>query len=146
MQDSDFDELMNQLPIKLRMEDPFPNMVEIVKDDAVEDVLLRNTQLMDEFFINAKAFNFKKFERETLTDDYLKRFDDYLPNLKHSSRKRMIRKLLKEHPSLRTVDPELLYQRFGLFYKAYGKKAEKVDPRPENPLTTVAQALSDIYE
>ena len=116
--------------------------LKLVKDDYLEDLIQRDPQLLNQYLEDFKAFNLTTCTRDVLTEDYLKRFD-YLWNdgSSYHARKRRIKKLLKDNPCLRSVDPNLLFQRVNYFWNEYGPSAEKVDPRHGHPIKRTVRKL-----
>ena len=114
----------------------------LFKDDYLEDLIQRDPQLMNHYIADIKSFNLRKCTEEVLTEDYLKRFD-YLWNdgPPYQARKRRIKKLLKDNPCLRTVDPDLLFQRVNYFWAEYGPNAEQVEPRHGHPIKRTVRKL-----
>ena len=107
----------------------------LFKDDYLEDLIQRDPKLMNEYIADVKAFNLKKVSKEILTEDYIQRFDYLMsPGSSFHARKMRIKKLLRDNPCLRSVDPNLLFQRISYFWAEYGPNAEQVDPRHGRPI------------
>ena len=148
--DEDQVELQQELPTQLQLPESLFNTnpfdpYELYRDNEFEDLLLRQPELIDSYIKEYQSFNVKKFSKDVLTNDYMKKFDHLFPNLKNSARKHMIKVFLETHPSFRTMDPQLLWQRINYFYGAYGKKANKIKVR-EHPITKMRQRIAQVEE
>ena len=69
----------------------------LFKDDYLEDLILREPQLMNQYAEDLKSFNMKKCCKEVLTEDYIQRFQ-YLwtDGSAYHVRKMRIKKLLRD--------------------------------------------------
>ena len=115
--------------------------LKLVKDDYLEDLIQREPQLMNQYLEDFKSFNLRKCSEEVLTEDYLKRFDYLMSGSSFHVRKMRIKKLLKDNPCLRSVDPDLLFQRINYFWAEYGPNAEQVEPRHGRPMKRTVRKL-----
>ena len=113
----------------------------LFKDDYLEDLIQRDPQLMNQYIADIKSFNLRKCTEEVLTEDYLKRFDYLMSGSSFHVRKMRIKKLLKDNPCLRSVDPDLLFQRINYFWAEYGPNAEQVEPRHGRPMKRTVRKL-----
>ena len=144
----DMDSPLPASPIQLTDEkpkDPCDNdngPYKLFKDDYLEDLILREPQLMNQYAEDLKSFNMKKCCKEVLTEDYIQRFQ-YLwtDGSAYHVRKMRIKKLLRDNPCLRTMDPDLLFQRVNYFWAEYGPNAEQVDPRRGRPMKRTVRKL-----
>ena len=114
----------------------------LFEDTEIEDTLLRNVIECNEKFLDARSWSEPKC-KALLTDEELKRYEKILPGTDLSTRRRKIIKLLRENPSLRSTNPDVLFQRASFFIWKYGEKSQQVRRRKKCPLKkTVEKVLS----
>ena len=110
----------------------------VIKDDFIEDALLRYPDLFNKFVEDAKMASENKM-KVMLTDEQLSKYENLFPGLKNSTRKRKILSFLKLNPSFATVHPEILWQRINFYHMNYGSVSNSVNPVPEKPMREVIE-------
>ena len=142
--DNDASYFNAQLPDDLKLnENAVLDFNCVVNDNPVEDLILENPDLMDAYVNDIKSFNVREFDRKVLNNETLAKFDNLYPNLRNSARRNMIKRFLEEHPSMTTMDPQILYQRINYFYSGYKHKAERYPNRRFNTVSQRFQAMKE---
>ena len=96
--------------------------------DQFDKFLVENIKKMDQFRFESKVGMFRSMIREggTLTnesdDSFCERFEKHFKGLPNGTRKKKIRKLLREHPSLLSVDRDIMWKRVNYYLELYGSK------------------------
>lgn len=109
-------------------------------DCEAEECLFRDTMNMNRIAQDIQNFTFTECEK-ILTDRELEKYIKLIPGPDYSTRKHMIIKWLRENPCMRTLDPQVLYQRFFLYKKAYGAFSLNERPIHERPLHNTSVRL-----
>ena len=112
----------------------------IFKDDEAEDAILRNIDDFNAIYYDAKQWSELKCS-QMLTDEELKRYEGLVPGSNLGSRRRAVINLIKSNPCLRTMNPDVLYQRVTFFMWRYGEKSQKVHRRRKSPILKTFQKL-----
>ena len=112
----------------------------LFEDTESEDALLRNVAEFNEKFFDAKSWSEPKC-KAILTDEELQRYESILPGTNLSTRRRKLIKLLRENPSLRSTNPDVLYQRASFFLWKYGQKSEQVRRRKKCPIKSTVEKI-----
>ena len=112
----------------------------LFQDNEAEDSLLRNIEDFNTMFNDAKQWS-EKTCRSILTDEELERYESCLPGTKLSTRRAKVIQLLKANPCLRSIDPNVLYQRVSFFLWKYGEKSEKTRRRRKTPILRSVQTI-----
>ena len=114
----------------------------IVADNEAEDCLLRNIEQFNEMFNDARSWSEPKCQA-MLTDEELQRYIDLIPGSNLGTRRRKVIALVKANPCLRTVNPDILYQRVSFFIWNYGDKTKKVHRKRKAPILKTLQKLQN---
>lgn len=120
---ADFIDMDSPEDISQQQEQQLPDL----KDEIPEKdrFIIDNIELFDEFAKELLQFSFRPLVRDQgiLTqegpDDFAKKFDKSFGKFPNGVRKQKIKKLLKEHPSLRSVNPDVMWYRITYFIKKY---------------------------
>ena len=110
----------------------------VVKDDFIEDALLKAPDLFNKYIEDVRVASENKM-RAMLTDEELKKYENLYPGLKNSTRKRKILSFLKLNPAFATTKPEILWQRINFYQMNYGNASNSVHPVPEKPMHEVIE-------
>ena len=118
--------------------------VPIIKDNPLEDLLLKEPELFNEYAEDLKGVNLRKIRTEILNnDDYLSRFKAVWPKTTNNARRSRCIKFLEQNPGMRTMDPEVLWQRIFYYHVDYGPKAKRRFPSNPNPIQTTRENLDE---
>ena len=109
---------------------------QIYNDCEVELQLFKNLPGMNKLAQEVKDTTMPMVEN-MLTDLELDRYIKLIPGPSHSTRKRMIIKWLTENPSMMTIDPDLLYQRFFFYKRNFGTMAKIHRPVETAPIRNI---------
>ena len=121
--------------------------VPIVKDDPLEDLLLKEPELFNEYIKDSKSVNMTALtSKAVLTDNYLDRFLAVWPKTTHKQRRARCIKFLKQNPGMRTMDPEVLWQRIFYYHVDYGEKSRRHIPRNFKPIENTVQILAEAHD
>ena len=120
--------------------------IPIVKDDPLEDLLLKDSELFNDYAKDLAAVNMKKIRRDILTDDYLSRFEAVWPKFSNKQRKARCIKFLEQNPGMRTMDPQVLWQRIFYYHVDYPNRARRLFPARSKPILHTREALGDEEE
>ena len=105
----------------------------VVIDNEAEECLLRNVDEFNEKFRDAKTWSEPKC-KAMLTDEEMQRYIDLIPGSNLGSRRRAVINLVKANPCLRSMNPDVLYQRVSFFLGRYGEKSEKIHRKRKTPI------------
>ena len=127
---------LNQNPQRKRNWDwdsdysPSDEYEEKVKDDPLEDLLLKEPDLFNQYATEIKDSNLRKL-RDTLFTDrkYLHRFLKVWPKTTHKQRRHRCMKFLEQNPGMRTMNPEVLWQRIFYYHVEYEPKERRRSQR-----------------
>ena len=118
--------------------------VPIIKDNPLEDLLLREPELFNEYAEDLKSVNMRKIKTGILNnDDYLSRFRAVWPKTTNNARRSRCIKFLEQNPGMRTMDPEVLWQRIFYYHVDYGPKAKRRFPSNPTPIQTTRENLDE---
>ena len=118
------------------MDDTIKELFGELKDNVVEDFILKYTEEMDQYVEDVKNYSAKKMAR-ILDAAELERYKSLWPE-KPARRRNKLLSFIKVHPSLATTDPDLLWQRIRLYHMKYGKVAKVKNPSiEEKPIAKV---------
>ena len=145
--DSDFGvalQARNKFPIpQVKKMEQDEEEVPIIKDDPLEDLLLKEPELFNQYVEDVKLVNMKELSKKVLTDNYLERFEAVWPKFSNKQRKLRCKKFLEQNPGMRTMNPEVLWQRIFYYHVDYGKKARRVFPPTIQPIQLTRENLPD---
>ena len=125
--------------------DDAASSIELIKDDEIEDLILRETDMMDQFVLDCCRVS-ERSTRSFLKKEFTEKLKDLWPTLTtHKQRKVRILTLLREHPSLGSVNPDILCQRIVLYEKMYGPQAKQlhINDNP-TPINTTLRLIAGI--
>ena len=112
----------------------------VVIDNEAEECLLRNVDEFNEKFRDAKTWSEPKC-KAMLTDEEMQRYIDLIPGSNLGSRRRAVINLVKANPCLRSMNPDVLYQRVSFFLWKYGDKSQKIRRKRKAPILRTLQKL-----
>ena len=121
------------------------NIFNLPADNEIEDLIQRMPKEMDEFLLDCS-----KVSERSLKPILKKNFTDKLKEiwpkeLTHSSRKQRVLKLLREHPCLGSLKPEILLQRIVYFERQYGSAASVLHSNdPKCPIQNTLNILNQV--
>ena len=122
------------------IEEQFP----IIKDDPLEDLLLKEPELFNQYVEDTKSTSMKRIRKEILGEDnYIERFKAVWPKFSNRARRARCIKFLEQNPGMRTMNPEVLWQRIFYYHVDYGKKARRVFPPTIQPILLTRENLPD---
>ena len=112
-------------------------------DNELEDLIQRCTNEMDEFILDCSKVSERSL-KPILKKSFTDKLKEIWPNeLTHSCRKQRVLKLLREHPSLGSLKPEILLQRIVYFERQYGNAASVVHSNdPKFPIQNTLNILN----
>ena len=123
------------------------NIFNLPADNEIEDLIQRCTSQMDEFILDCSKVSERSL-KPILKKSFTDKLKEIWPNeLTHSCRKQRVLKLLREHPCLGSLKPEILLQRIVYFEKQYGNAASVIHSNdPKNPMQCTINLLSNQNE
>ena len=128
---------MHSISISRPIMDSKPMMSEgfscLVLDDESEDALLRNVEEFNAKFEDARQWSETKC-KNMLNDEEMQRYIDLVPGTNLGTRRRKVIALVKANPCLRSINPDVLYQRVSFFLWKYGEKSQKVHRKRKTPM------------
>ena len=119
------------------------NIFNLPADNEIEDLIQRCTSQMDEFILDCSKVSERSL-KPILKKSFTDKLKEIWPNeLTHSCRKQRVLKLLREHPCLGSLKPEILLQRIVYFEKQYGNAASVVHSNdPKFPIQNTLNILN----
>ena len=114
-------------------------------DTEAEDCLLRNIPDFNSKFNDAKGWSERNC-RSILTDEELQRYEDILPEMKPGTKRATIIAILKANPSLRSTNPDIIFQRISFYLWQYSEKTDKIRRRKKDPILTSFKKIQGIDE
>ena len=108
-------------------------------DDLYEYLTIAFTKGMDEKYEDAMKYSYEAIKRISAKDETMQKILEFFEGKNVKEKKAALNNFLKEHPSLRSADPQLLLQRIK-FGKKYGEKFAQ----REMPPTPIKDALDEI--
>ena len=102
-------------------------------DTEAEDCLLRNLEEFNRMFNDTKSWSADKC-RVMLNDHELERYESIMPDLKTKNKRSTIIAILRANPSLRSNNPDLLFQRISFYLWKYGEKTQRLHKPKKSPI------------
>ena len=114
----------------------------LFEDSESEDCLLRNIEDFNKKYKDMKSWSEGKC-RLMLTDEELQRYESIMPNANNKNKRSTIIGILKVNPCLRSLNPDILYQRISFYLWKYGEKTQRIHKQKKSPiLTNVAKIMN----
>ena len=108
-------------------------------DDLYEYLNIACTKAMDEKYEDAMKYSYETIKHISGKDETMQKILAYFEGKNIKEKKAALNNFLKEHPSLRTADLQLLLQRIKL-----GKKYGEVFSQRELPQTPIKEAIDEL--
>ena len=108
-------------------------------DDMYEYLSIACTKAMDEKVEDAMKCTYELFKHISSKDETMKQILEFFDGDTAKEKKNALHNFLKEHPSLRTADPQLLLQRLKL-----GRKYGEVFSQRGLPQTPIKEAIDEL--
>ena len=108
-------------------------------DDLYEYLNIACTKAMDEKYEDAMKYSYETIKRISAKDETLQKILEFFEGKNTKEKKAALNNYLKEHPSLRTTDMQLLLQRIKL-----GKKYGEIFAQRPLPQTPIKDAIDEL--
>ena len=103
------------------------------RDNEVEDTLYRDTENFNKHIEEFEEWNIKK-AKAMLNDEYCENLAGLVPGMTNANRRDNVIKWLRANKAMRTLDPDVLYQRIKCQIDHYGDMSKAVRPMKTRPM------------
>ena len=110
----------------------------LMTDDMYEYLIIARTEAMDEKINDVMKYTIETYRKVSEKNETMKKILDYFPGTTTVQRREGLKEFIKQHPSFRTTNPELLLQRIRL-HKKYSEQFSTQDI-PASPLKDAIDA------